>query len=217
MPIACRRRTSFGPDGAWGRWLEFLYRRYARYGENVALELANEPNIQWWPQRDPTPGDDRFAQGRLISARAAADMTVTAQEIADRHGDRLLIAGPGTWDGPKGDPAVIRDSRLYTDYATFTEALLGELERRDFTAGPRFVWTQHNYNDTLYRHGLPGAPRNRAAHARELLAGRWQRLRRLGQARGLADRRRRRPALQARERRPRGPGQARARELGPDG
>ena len=100
-------------------------------------------------------------------------MMATAQQIAERHGERLLIAGPGTWDGPKGDPAVIRDSRLYTDYATFTEALLDELDDLGFAAGPRFVWTQHNYNDTIYRHGAPGAPRNRAAHARELLVGRW--------------------------------------------
>jgi len=161
------------PDGAWGRWVDFLYRRYRRHGEDLALEIANEPNIQWWPQRDPATGGDPFAQGKLSSARSAAAMMATAQRIAERHGDRLLIAGPGTWDGPKGDPSVIADSRLYTDYATFTEALLKELDDLGFAAGPRFVWTQHNYNDTIYRHGAAGAPRNRAAHARELLVGRW--------------------------------------------
>jgi len=175
-PLAYRvpPREELEPGGAWGRWVDFLYRRYLRNGEHVVLEIANEPNIQWWPQRDPTPGDDPFAQGELVSARSAATMMVTAQAIGERHGERMLIAGPGTWDGPKGDASVIRDSRLYTDYATFTEALLDELEARDFVAGPRFVWTQHNYNDTVFRHGHPGRPRNRAAHARELLVGRWR-------------------------------------------
>jgi len=174
-PLAYRvpADEQLGPDGAWGRWVDFLYRRYMRHGENVALEVGNEPNIQWWPQRDPSSASDPFAQGELAAARAAATMMVTSQAVAERHGERMLIAGPGTWDGPKGDPSVISDSRLYTDYATFTEALLDELEARDFTAGSRFVWTQHNYNDTIFRHGRPGAFRNRAAHAQRLLVGRW--------------------------------------------
>ena len=174
-PLAYRvpAREVLLPEGAWGRWVDFLYRRYMRHGEAVALELANEPNIQWWPQREPSGGGDPFQQGELASARSAAVMMATAQEIAESNRERMLIAGPGTWDGPKGDPSVIGDSRLYTDYATFTEALLDELEALGFSAGPQFVWTQHNYNDTIYRHGVAGAPRNRAAHARELLVGRW--------------------------------------------
>jgi len=161
------------PGGHWGRWIDFLYRRLLRHGEGVAIEVANEPNIQWWPQRDPAPGEDPFAQGGLASPRAAARMIATAQEIGDRHCNRILLAGPGTWDGPQGDPEIVRDSRLYTDYATFTAALLDELDKIDFAARSRFVWTQHNYMDVLFRHGSPGAPRNRAAHTRSLLVGRW--------------------------------------------
>ncbi|HZI90167.1 MAG TPA: hypothetical protein VFD31_00900 [Thermoleophilaceae bacterium] len=180
-PAATAKRLTYrvpapeelAPDGYWGRWIDFLYRRFLRYGEGVALEVANEPNIQWWPQRDPSPEDDPFAQGELAAPRVAARMLATAQEIGDKYCNRILLAGPATWDGPKGEPEGVRDSRLYTDYATFTAALLDELDEIHFAARSRFVWTQHNYMDVLFRHGNPGAQRNRAAHARSLLVGRW--------------------------------------------
>jgi len=42
-------------------------------------------------------------------------------------------------------------------------------DRREWLSSGRSI----DYNDTIYRHGVAGAPRNRAAHARELLVGRW--------------------------------------------
>ena len=146
------------PDGLWGRWIDFLYRRYAHHGDGVVLEVMNEPNLQWWPQRG--------------GAAAAARMMATGQAIGERHGNSLRLAGPAVWDGPKGDPAG-RQSRLWTDYETFTTAVLDELDALGFEPNAHFRWTQHNYMDTLFGHGGAGAPRNRAAHTRSMLAERW--------------------------------------------
>jgi hypothetical protein len=77
---------------------------------------------------------------------------VTAQRIADDLGSRVVLAGPG-----------VSDVRGYDD---FTERLLSELERRRFVAGPRFVWTHHNYSDVAYA-------TSRTADVRRRLVGRW--------------------------------------------
>ena len=144
------------PDGLWGRWIDFLYRRYAHHGDGVMLEVMNEPNLQWWPQRG--------------GASAAARMMATAQAIGERNGNRLLLGGPAVWDGPKRGASR---SRLWTGYEEFTARLLDELDEIGFTADERFVWTQHNYMDTLFGHGRPGSPSNRATRTRSLLVDRW--------------------------------------------
>ena len=158
------------PDGLWGRWIDFLYRRYAHHGDGVVLEVMNEPNLQWWPQRDAAPGGDPFELGELAAPRAAARMMATAQAIGERNGNQLLLGGPAVWDGPKRGAS---QSRLWTGYEEFTARLLDELDEVGFRAGERFVWTQHNYMDTLFGHGRPGSPSNRAARTRSLLVDRW--------------------------------------------
>ncbi len=151
--------AELGPEGLWGRWIDFLYRRYAHHGDGVLLEVMNEPNLQWWPQR-----------GEPAAPHAAARMMATAQTIGERNGNRLLLGGPAVWDGPKRGAAL---SRLWTGYEEFTARLLDELEEIGFRANERFVWTQHNYMDTLFGHGRPGSPPNRAARTRALLVDRW--------------------------------------------
>jgi len=144
------------PEGLWGRWIDFLYKRYSHHGDGVMLEVMNEPNLQWWPQRG--------------GASAAARMMATAQAIGERNGNRLLLGGPAVWDGPKRGASR---SRLWTGYEEFTARLLDELDEIGFRAGERFVWTQHNYMDTLFGHGRPGSPANRAARTRAMLVDRW--------------------------------------------
>ena len=141
------------PDGAWGRWIDYLVGRYA--GRIDALELFNEPNLQMWPQRDRS--------GALTIDAATATMMQTGAAIAARHRDAPLLVGPAT-----GDPE--ENSRMRTGYDVFTGALLDRLAERGFVPGPRFAWSHHNYTDV--ESDLAG-DLNRVARVRAMLAGRW--------------------------------------------
>jgi hypothetical protein len=162
-----------GVDGHWGRWTRFLYERYAAYGDGVVLEVVNEPNLQWWPQQGPSTTGDPFEPGGLSVPVAAATMLRTAQEIGAEHGHPIRLAGPSTWDGPKSDPIGPIASRGFTDYERFTQGVLVALGANGFEAPPSFVWTQHNYLDTLLDLGADTGARNRAAATRASLVGRW--------------------------------------------
>ena len=165
--------AQLGADGHWGRWTRFLYERYAAYGEGLVLEVMNEPNLQWWPQQGPSVSDDPFEGGGLSAPVLAATMMRTAQEIGAEHGHPLRLAAPSTWDGPKLEPVGPGGSRMYTDYERFTQAVLAALAADGFAADERFVWTQHNYLDTLLELGGDTATPNRAASTRAMLVGRW--------------------------------------------
>lgn len=165
--------AQLGLDGYWGRWTRFLYERYATYGDGLVLEVVNEPNLQWWPQQCPSRSADPFAPGGLSAPAAAATMLRTAQAIGAEHGHPLRLAGPSTWDGPKSDSVGPLASRAFTDYERFTRGVLAALDAAGFAADPSFVWTQHNYIDTLLDLGADTATRNRAAATRAALVGRW--------------------------------------------
>jgi hypothetical protein len=165
--------AQLGVDGHWGRWTRFLYERYAAYGDGLVLELMNEPNLQWWPQQGPSVSDDPFEGGGLSAPVLAATMMRTAQEIGAEHGHPLRLAAPSTWDGPKLGPVGAGGSRMYTDYERFTQAVLAALAADGFAADERFVWTQHNYLDTLLDLGGDTASANRAASTRAMLVARW--------------------------------------------
>jgi hypothetical protein len=155
------------PSSDWARWIDFLLTRYGGRGPRSvdALELLNEPNLQLWPQRAPSPdAGDPYASGALTIDDAVARMMVTAQRVARRHGDRApLLVAPATAD-PAGD------SRLRTAFDTFTRALLDRLAERGFDPGPRFAWSHHSYADV---EGDLGGADNRVASVRRMLAGRW--------------------------------------------
>jgi hypothetical protein len=119
---------------ARGPWGQFVAAMIGRYGATIdALELSNEPNLQWTARR--------------VAPETVASMFVTAQRIADDLGSRVVLAGPG-----------VSDVRGYDD---FTERLLDELARRRFVAGPRFAWTHHNYSDVAYATKRTAAVRRR--------------------------------------------------------
>ncbi|MDQ3433145.1 MAG: hypothetical protein M3481_00420 [Actinomycetota bacterium] len=146
-----------GPDGWWGRWVRFLYERYMGHGWGLVLDLLNEPNNQWWPQRGPDS-----------AVRYCARMMQAAQEIAAEHGHPSPLGAPGLADivGPTGD--------LLGNYSDFVPALLSELDGIGFAAHPQFIWTHHNYIDMEADPGdhSPEGP-SRATEVREMLAGRW--------------------------------------------
>lgn len=149
--------SQMGVDGWWGRWVRFLYERYMHHGCGFALDLVNEPNNQWWPQRGPDS-----------AVRYCARMMQAAQRVAAEHGHPAPLGAPGLADivGASGD--------LLTNYSDFVPALLDELDRIGFVADPQFIWTHHNYvdmeADPVY--DTAGTP-SRAADVRGLVAGRW--------------------------------------------
>lgn len=148
---------SLAVNSHWGKWINFLVRRYGLSNETRAskryidfLEVCNEPNLQMWPQRE----DDKI-NGNLVIARNVARMFRTAQKIVETYNrditgqfeaDRpstLNLAGPGTADlSQRKAPQKAAKS---TGYDIFTRALLKELE--GFEAQPFFAWSHHNYTD----------------------------------------------------------------------
>jgi hypothetical protein len=156
-----------GPDSAWAAFFGFLVARYhlgqRASGRHVhAFELANEPNYQWWPQRMPSSGPDRFgADGAPIAPAAMAEMMDTAQAVSARvaHSTRLLA--PSTADSPP-------NARLVTGPDDFTFALLDALDLRGHRAHEGMAWAHHNYLDLELR-----SERTTTQRLRELLRGRW--------------------------------------------
>ena len=171
--------------GAWGDFVDRIVRRYSR--GNPArpsldatidvLEIGNEPNLQWWPQQGPsTDPANRFAPGPVVIHDVLVRMFATAKTITARYGGEPMLGGPGPADS-------VVDTRLRTGYDTLADRLLPALAAAPFTAGPRFVWTHHNYTDVTFDQGAattaPDAATasrttNFAANMRQrLIAGGW--------------------------------------------
>ena len=176
-----------GPQSDFANFVASLVNRYSRNSAQRAsawsivdvLELANEPNLQWWPQMSPSTSGDPYASsgGAGITApAAAAQMFVTGQQITNNYGGEPILAGPGMADQTD-------TNRLKTGYASFANRLLDSLAAAGFTAGPRFLFTHHNYTDVTYDQGAgstspdaasqPTRQTNRAADMRRRLVGRW--------------------------------------------
>lgn len=155
-----------GPGSAWAAFFDFLYARYHRLGPVPGrrvhgFELVNEPNFQLWPQRAPSPTADPFASGELVVHRAAADMMLTARQVASRHGHTTLVLAPSTADSEQR-------GRTVTPFDEFTVALLDELTRRGHHALPSEGWAHHDYLDIERRAD------DRLRRLRVLLADRWE-------------------------------------------
>jgi hypothetical protein len=155
-----------GVESAWARFFEFLYARYhlgqADSGRLVhGLDLVNEPNYQWWPQRAPSTTDDPFGPGPLIVQHAMAQMIATAQTIADRYGDTTLLFAPST-----ADSEIV--SRTVTQFDEFAGALLDALDVIGHRPGPRQAWAHHNYTDLERR-----AEDSYTQRLRAVLRDRW--------------------------------------------
>jgi hypothetical protein len=180
------------PDdvSATSDWAAFVGTLVARYSRNSiqrpspstivdVLEVANEPNLQWWPQQSPSTTGNPYASsgaGGITAPAVAAQMFASAQQVTAPYGGEPLLAGPGAAD--QSDT-----NRLKTGYASFANRLLDALAARGFVAGPRFLYTHHNYTDVTYDQGAgstapdaatdPTRQTNRAADMRRRLVGRW--------------------------------------------
>jgi hypothetical protein len=155
--------------GPWGRWIDWLYRRYLgnnRYGAKIAaLEILNEPNgYQLWPQQTEVGSSviaDNFARTNSYQV-PIAQLMQTADSISASYGRGILLVGPAAADTPS-------NSRLLTPFDVFTRKVLNALESRGFTGNDRFVWSQHNYWDVE----VPLATGARSITTATLLQNRW--------------------------------------------
>jgi hypothetical protein len=168
-----------GIQSQWARYVEFLWQRYVEqapsHGRVDYFEVVNEPNLQIWPQRSPSMWPDdlegRFqVQGSEITVhRAVAQMMATMDEIAGRRGADVTCLAPSHSDADSPRPRQI-SVHTTTPYSTvaepFVEFLLDELDRIGFTAGPRWAWSYHNYNDFELN-------QTRVQSLRQRLDGRW--------------------------------------------
>jgi hypothetical protein len=155
----------------WGKALEFLIARYRT--QLYFLEIMNEPNNQWWPQRQC---DNSAPTAYCI----ASQMFQTAQTLQRAYGGLPLLMAPGTSD-------VVGDSRAQTSYKTFigpgSATLLQGLSYWNFGADDKFAWSHHNYADVLHdigEHSTSPEPTishsaggTRAHDVRERLKGYW--------------------------------------------
>jgi hypothetical protein len=142
------------PASAWGDFVDRIASRYsagnpARPSVDATidvLEIANEPNLQWWPQQGPSPTANRFDPGDVVVHDVLMRMFATAKAIVARYGNEPMLGGPGSADS-------VGDTRLRTGYDTMATRLLTALSGDGFTAGARFAWTHHNYTDVTFDQG----------------------------------------------------------------
>jgi hypothetical protein len=130
-----------GPDGYFGRWIDWLIGRYADQGHDLVLEIMNEPNHQLWPQQGPSTNGDPYGPGPRTIGSHVAEMMSTACAVSAEHGHPVLVAGPALSDREGAD------DRLMTGYRTLVPEVLARLESLGFPSTPSFVWTHHNYTD----------------------------------------------------------------------
>jgi Cellulase (glycosyl hydrolase family 5) len=153
-----------GRNGYYGRWIDWLIGRYARYGRNLALELMNEPNHQLWPQQGPSATGDPYGPGPVVIDDYVAEMMETARAVSSARRDPVLLLGPGLSD------RFGADSRLMTNFQTAVPETLSRLAERGFKSASHFVWSHHNYSDVERNIASP----TRAEQARGYLVGRWR-------------------------------------------
>jgi hypothetical protein len=142
---------------AWGDFVDRIAGRYSRGNPGRpsldatidVLEIGNEPNLQWWPQQGPsTDPANAFGPGPVVIHDVLTRMFATAKTIVAAYGGEPMLGGPAL-----ADSTAATDSRLRTGYDTTSARLLPALQANGFTAGPRFVWTHHNYTDVTFDQG----------------------------------------------------------------
>src|SRR3954470_21118451 len=142
------------PGSAWGDFVDRIASRYsagnrARPSLDATidvLEIANEPNLQWWPQQGASTTADPYGPGPIVVHDVLVRMFATAKTIVARYGNEPMLGGPATAD-------AVGDSRLRTGYATLSDRLLPALTTAGFSPGSRFAWTHHNYTDVTFDQG----------------------------------------------------------------
>ena len=173
-PLTYKLPTSFSRTSPWGRFIDFLAKRYSRSSRSRKaivsyLEICNEPNVQFWPQQGPSGTSDTYAPGPITVHQPVAQMFATAKSITASYGSEPVLLGPGTGDR-------VTNTRTGTSFDGFGNLLLDRLKTTGFVAGRKFAWSHHNFTDIEYDIGTgssTGRLVTRAATARRLLIGRW--------------------------------------------
>jgi hypothetical protein len=166
--------TFLDSTSPWATFIRFLYDRWrpgraTGGGWITALEVCNEPNLQMWPQQDPSLTSDEFGVGNLSVHCSVAQMMQTAMTIAAAYGNEVHLAGPGTWDGVAANETVIGRMRTMSD--DFTPYVIGALDASNSPAISKFMWTHHNYGDLDWQRRSTS---NNVAHlTRTQLQGAW--------------------------------------------
>jgi hypothetical protein len=149
-----RYPTDVSPGSAWGGFVDRIASRYSAGNASRpsldatidVLEIANEPNLQWWPQQGASATGDPYGPGPLVVHDVLVRMFATAKTIVARYGNEPMLGGPATADS-------VGDTRLRTGYGTLSDRLLPALAAAGFSAGSRFAWTHHNYTDVTFDQG----------------------------------------------------------------
>jgi hypothetical protein len=151
--------ADLSPQSAWGTWIASIVDRYV--GKIDALEIFNEPNLQFWPQQGPsTSPNSPYGPGELTVHKPVAQMIVTAKTLLDQRRQAPLLVAPALSDRIGG-------GRLDTSYTQFADNLLAELTALGFHPDARCVWSHHSYAD------FEGDTADRTADMRARLKGRW--------------------------------------------
>ena len=178
--LLMRYPDDVGPAGDWADFVRTLATRYSRSKTTTMsidwLELANEPNLTWWPQQGPSPTANPYDHGTTVIHRVVAQMFKTAQAISASLNGEPGIMGSGTSDGTG-------TNRLKTGYDDFTDLLLAELAAQKVKVTRRVAWSHHNYTDVTYDQGPnstapdaatePTRQINRAADVRRRIVGKF--------------------------------------------
>lgn len=131
-----------GVSSPWGRIVEFLIARYRN--QLYFLEIMNEPNNQWWPQKQ----QDGVTPNNLNCT--VAQMMQTAQTIKNAYGGLPRLMAPAVND-------LVGDDRGQTDHRSFIgpgpASIIQALDYFNFQAAADFAWSHHNYEDVTKDRG----------------------------------------------------------------
>lgn len=162
-----------GPETDWGRWIRWLIDRYRDFpdGRVAAIEICNEPNIQYWPLMGPGH-ENLWANGDIDVDCTVVTMMNAAKAISESMGHPGFLMAPAVSD-------IVEHNRLRTSYLDTTEAILNLAPNLGFQAHGKFCWSVHNYEDMVWdiadnpANSQKGASPNRTAEVRRRLRGRW--------------------------------------------
>lgn len=131
--------SDVSPSSNWAVYLWWVLSRWSVYNPNNGgawadfLEVCNEPNVQFQPQKD--------AVGNIVCHLPTAEMMITAQSIQRSTGiTSPILVGPGMGDRRGG-------ASTYSDSLDFVNLLMDRLNSRGFHADQYFAFSSHNYAD----------------------------------------------------------------------
>jgi hypothetical protein len=155
-------------DSPWATMLRWLMTRYR--GQAYFLEIMNEPNQLWWPQRNADDSEHAIC--------VAATMMNTASNILPAYGGSPRLVGPALSDVVGGD-LYQTDCLRFIGNNGSDRGMIDLMKDMGFRHDIAFAWSMHNYRDVLYdlgehslRNGVAG--QTQAHLIRNRLVGWWR-------------------------------------------